>query len=206
MLNVVKYLKSFVPLSVNTTMRVRGAALLKATTRPWNKSCNNFRIYDIGLVLHFHLCQCFASISLKTILYSSLPVSFSLWNRGHHQTTRTSSLQLRDQTPEETWYQQPGAAKKTSWSVNLDIRGVQHHLHVLLDVRTVVVEGDQGIPGRQLLTLSQSIIHEHSIRDFFSSEYIGELSKKYPDFHSQLFVIFFGVCKNTGVFGPKRML
>ena len=167
MLNVVKYLKSFVPLSVNTTMRVRGAALLKATTRPWNKSCNNFRIYDIGLVLHFHLCQCFASISLKTILYSSLPVSFSLWNRGHHQTTRTSNLQLRDQTPEETWYQQPGAEKKTSWSLNLDIRGVQHHLHVLLDVRTVVVEGDQSVPGRQLLTLSQSIIHEHSIRDFF---------------------------------------
>ena len=89
---------------------------------------------------------------------------------------------------------------------NLDIRGVQHHLHVLLDVRTVVVEGDQSVPGRQLLTLSQSIIHEHSIRDFFSSEYIGELSKKYPDFHSQLFVIFFGVCKNTGVFGPKRLL
>ena len=154
------------PLSVNTTMRVRGAALLKATTRPWNKSSNNFRIYNICLLLHFHLCQRFFGISFKTILYSSLPVSFSLWNRGHHQTTRTSSLQLRDQTPEETWYQ-PGAAKKTSLSLNLDIRGVQHHLHVLLDVRTVVVEGDQGVPGRQLLTLSQSIIHEHNMQDFF---------------------------------------
>ena len=155
------------PLSVNTTMRVRGAALLKATTRPWNKSSNNFRIYNICLLLHFHLCQRFFGISFKTILYSSLPVSFSLWNRGHHQTTRTSSLQLRDQTPEETWYQWPGAARKTSWSLNLDIRGVQHHLHVLLDVRTVVVEGDQGVPGRQLLTLSQSIIHEHNMQDFF---------------------------------------
>ena len=102
------HLKSFVPLSVKTTIRVLGAALLRATTRP---------------------CVILSRESLPPSNDSNFKFAVARPNSWSENSQSHSRITLSP--------------------ADLDIRCVKHHFHIFLDVRTVVIKGDKGVPEGQ---------------------------------------------------------
>ena len=109
------HLKSFVPLSVKTTIRVLGAAVLKATTSPW-----------------------------VILSRESLPPS------------NDSNFKFAVARP-NSWNKNIQTRCQHQGSDYLDIRCVKYHFNILLDVWTVVIEGNKGIPKDIMICLNSKV-------------------------------------------------